>query len=369
MSRGRSKRRKGWLYLVSGVNRHLGGFPPHRGPAPIRLMEPKAWVEPVLLIGDLKLARPVKWSDGGYVDVFACGHARQERATELGWTDGRYLVRFPYYRREGQSAQRVADALDATLRLLHGPTLRDHARAIGFPRALQLPVPASRANGAPIPDCSTVVSRSDLVRHDRSRDDDQVIGDLMIGSLLEECIWVPELDEALEMLPVSVRSPYFEAVHFYRESIEHFYFYDPDIRMTLADRERAPATQVERTRVEAAVWQAFKALEAIIGDPPKDERKFQNKLQSHGIDPDEQVGFQPCSVPESEHGDTPLEAMSAKIRKMGACRDKRAAHGSRTGPDRTISYYELMDFQACSQVCVITAIRHCLDTGRGECVN
>lgn len=332
------KRKRGWLYVISCIGRPLVVLPSRSRPRPVQLDKPKAWIEPILLVGDLK------------------GHG----TPELNWSDGRYAVRFPYYRRNDHVAQRISDALDATLRLFHGPTLSEPARSIGFPRTLERASSHVRHDQLMRPDCTRAVRRADLVAYDRLRDDDQAVGDLLIGSLLTDCFQVPpdELSAALEMLPVTVRAPFLQAVHFYRESIRDFYFSGDIIQMTLSDPKSAPTSQLERTKVEAAVWSAFKALEAIIGDPPRDERKFRSRLEGHGIDPDEKVGYRPWSAPTSERDDEWRESISLKIRKMSACRDKRAAHGSRTARDRTITYYELMDFQECARACLVVAIRH-----------
>ncbi len=334
----RHSRKRGWLYVISCISRPLAILPGEPRPRPVQLDEPRAWVEPVLLVGDLE----------------------GQSTPELSLSDGRYAVRFAYYRRNDLVAQRIVDALDATLRLITGPALFEPARPIGFPRALECSSSDVRHDRVIKPDCTRVVHRAHLAAYDRLRNDDQAIGDLLIGSLLQDCFLVPrgELEAAFQMLPVTVRAPYLHAVHFYRESIGDLYFSGDIIQMTLSDPNSAPTSQLERTKAEAAVWSAFKALEAIIGDPPKDERKFRSKLESHGIDPDEKVGYRPWSAPTSDRDDMWRESMSVKIRKMAACRDKRAAHGSGTTRERTISYYELMDFQACARACLVAAIRH-----------
>jgi len=240
-------RKRGWLYVISCISRPLVVLPSECRPRPVQLDDPKAWIEPVLLVGDLE----------------------RQGAPELSWSDGRYAVRFPYYRRNDLVAQHIADALDATLRLTHGPALFEPARSIGFPRALECSSSDVRHDHLMKPDCTRVVHRADLVAFDRLRNDDQTVGDLLIGSLLRDCFQVPrdELNAAFEMLPVTARAPYLQAVHFYRESIGDFYFSGDVIQTTLSNPKSAPASQLERAKAEAAVWSAFKALEAIIGDP------------------------------------------------------------------------------------------------------
>jgi hypothetical protein len=112
--------------------------------------------------------------------------------------------------------------------------------------------------------------------------------------------------------------------------------------------------KAEKAKVETAVWNTLKSLEAIIGDPPKNERKLRKKLSDSGIDPDERIGYlwHSTNTPDS------LEPLIEKIRKLSVCRDKRAAHGSKTSPNRSITYYELMDFQGCVRYCLDLAIHH-----------
>jgi hypothetical protein len=335
--------RRGWLYLITGIGRPVVRLPADPRPKPIELNQPKAKVEPCLLVGGID----------------------PEDAPELDSMDGRYVARFPYHRRDDPAAQRIADALDGTLNLLGAPVLRQHAIAIGFPRSLEYSSGLVKRRSGVMPDCGLAVRRVDLMIYDRLRQDDQAIGYVMMRSLLEDCVQVPELKPALEILPVTVRSPYFEAVHFYRESVTHFDFVGPTIQEILVDPTRAPVTQVERVKVEAAAWNAFKALEAIIGDPPKDERKFRSKLMARGIDPDLKMGYEPWFLSGSALEDERREPTAVKIRKMSSCRDKRSAHGSRTTSDRTITYCELMDFQACTRICLLSAIEAELKEIRG----
>jgi hypothetical protein len=334
---------KGWVYVISGIGRplYLPQRSHERGLRHRRLSSPRAWVEPALLVGDMyKDERPHFQSD-----------------------DGRYLVRFPYYRRDDAAAQRIADALDGCLRLAHGPTLPEHTKAIGAPRAIRYTPGLIQTDERWLrPDTPWAFRRYDLRLYDHLRDDDKQIGELDIGDYLTNSIQAPELKWALRVLPVATLAPFLEALHFYSESIEHFHFAGDDIQTTLADPCRAPNDQVAAVKAEAAVWNAFKAVEAIIGDPPSDERRFRGKLTQAGIDPDEEVGYLRWGHQGDPSGQR--EPVSARIRAMSRCRDRRAAHGSRTSPDRGITFYEIMDFQATSRFCVMTAMLAKQESGR-----
>jgi hypothetical protein len=161
------------------------------------------------------------------------------------------------------------------------------------------------------------------------------------------------MEESFNLMAVTAREPYFSAAIFYRESLQNVWLSPGDVQGVLSARDKAADSQVTQVEIESAVWNAYKAIEAIIGEPPKDERKYRATLIAHGINPEEKVGH--C-WPSLGANNPAREPMADKIRKMAACRDKRAGHGSRTSPDRRITYYELMDFQACARGCLLIAI-------------
>jgi len=109
----------------------------------------------------------------------------------------------------------------------------------------------------------------------------------------------------------------------------------------------SPVSRRESARGENSIVNAFKAIEAVIGDPPKDEAKFKRKLQGASIDPNELCGLGPRR-----------ETIGIKICKMNDMRDKKAAHG-RTGGDRQITYFDIMDCQACARLVLLKQFQNC----------
>ena len=103
-----------------------------------------------------------------------------------------------------------------------------------------------------------------------------------------------------------------------------------------------PHTANLLTRAENALVNAFKAVEALIGDPPSDDRKFFAKLRSVGVDPFQNAGY-PISVPLHE-----------RIRELNRARDKKGAHAKTSAIP--ITYYELMDLQLCARLVVVRAL-------------
>ena len=134
----------------------------------------------------------------------------------------------------------------------------------------------------------------------------------------------------------------FEATRFLHRSYENFSVSPGGIQEVLDDPNFTPNTGALQNRFEDALHSAFKAVEAVIGDPPKDDRRFFAKLASLGIDPAADSGYLEK---------IPFERM---IRRMNEARDKRSAHGSTR--NRRISAADLLDFQTCAEILVLTAL-------------
>jgi len=144
--------------------------------------------------------------------------------------------------------------------------------------------------------------------------------------------------------------PLFEATRFLKRSHDNFYVYPGEIPEVISDPGMSALTSYDQTRFEDALQNAFKAVEAIIGDLPKDDSKFFQRLRQIGVNPHEKVGF------------GKKRPLHQAIRDMNRARDKKAAHGSTRS--RTIYVLELLDFQACSEHVVTTAI----ETTRGSTI-
>lgn len=134
----------------------------------------------------------------------------------------------------------------------------------------------------------------------------------------------------------------FDATRFLHRSYENFSVAPGGIDEVIYDPDSSAKTGAVQNDFEDALHSAFKAVEAIIGDPPKDDRRFFAKLAQIGLDPTEEAGY----VEK-----IPFERM---IRRMNEARDKRSAHGSTR--HRRISAAELLDFQTCAQIIVLTAL-------------
>ena len=133
----------------------------------------------------------------------------------------------------------------------------------------------------------------------------------------------------------------FDATRFLQRSYENFYVSPGGISEVMYD-DAPPSTGAGQNDREDALHSAFKAIEAVIGDPSKNDRRFFATLANIGIDPAEEVGYL---------NKIPIHKM---IRRMNEARDKRSAHGSTR--DRKISAAELLDFQTCADEIVTAAL-------------
>jgi hypothetical protein len=150
------------------------------------------------------------------------------------------------------------------------------------------------------------------------------------------------------LLPVVIRDPFFDAAHYYAASLRGFTLMGD--AEAIAEDPSVPASRKNAVEVETAVQDAFKAVEALIGDPPADDSRLARKLANIGVEPDRMIGFDRFG--HSAHSETVIR----KIRKMNLARDKRVAHGATPKP-RAVTYYELMDFQECAGFIVSTAVK------------
>jgi len=245
-----------------------------------------------------------------------------------------YEHRFLFYIKNGikddNFAQKFADAVMCSLAVVYDVTMEEIPSAICIPE--------------------NIIKKSRLIRLK------DVIGSNAIGSeiyfSLTQSITVPSqvLDYVWRIVPAIVDSkPVMDATNFYRESIAQVWVADDDVFEFMCDNSDIPHSQTQRAHIETAYQNAFKAIEAIIGEPPKDEEKIRMKLRSAGINPDEEVGYNLYGMKPGK------EPLLKKLMDMQKVRDKKAAHGKTSTP-RTIGYGELKDKQALARYVILSRI-------------
>jgi hypothetical protein len=125
-------------------------------------------------------------------------------------------------------------------------------------------------------------------------------------------------------------------VVFWRLSTEDYAFEDDTVGVVLAAPEDGPRTPFDQAQAEQCFQNAYKAMEALLGgQPPKDEAKLRARLVAAGIDPDR--------IPRlPDETATVLQ----RVMRFREIRDKRVAHGGRTGATaRQLTYFDLMEAQ------------------------
>jgi hypothetical protein len=206
------------------------------------------------------------------------------------------------------------------------------------PGSMIFRVPDSMVNGA------TAIEPETLVELERSRPPEERELDYPYSALGGLAATTADRHEAAWRVATVTfnNETLFDATRFLKRSHDNFYVYPGQIREVACDQEASPPSSSHQTHFEDALHNAFKAIEAVIGDPPRDERKFFDKIKAIGIDPFEPVGYDE------------RRPISTVVRTMNEARDKRSAHGSTRR--RTIRPAEVLDFQACAGTIVLAAI-------------
>lgn len=136
------------------------------------------------------------------------------------------------------------------------------------------------------------------------------------------------------------------ACAFVADAQSRFHVFPGGLDEALYEGAYVPKRAGELASWESSFQSAYKAVEAVIGDPPRDEAKLLSKMRDAGISPDELVGYL-AKLPISE-----------VIRKMNTIRDKRAAHGSTRM--RGIRMDEMVEFQECARYVVQVAVERAM---------
>lgn len=148
---------------------------------------------------------------------------------------------------------------------------------------------------------------------------------------------------------VLFRNPrYRQAARFLKASQDAFFVWPGQIDEILSNTSLEPRHGAEQTAAEDALINAFKVIEALIGDPPRDDRKLKMKLRAIGVDPDEPMGY---------HAARPLYHF---IRDMNLARDRKSAHGSTA--NRIVTITDMFEYQLCARYLLVVA----LETTLGE---
>lgn len=240
-------------------------------------------------------------------------------------------ARFAFYINNGKSdtkiAQHFADSVMLSLAIIYGTTIDN------TPSFIEIPASKLRKN---------IISFK------------ETYGELGSENYfkLSESIGVPDqvLNEVWRIAPILFNFPYIlNASSYYRDSINKIWIADENVFEIIADNQDIPSSQADQAAVETAYQNAYKAIEAIIGEPSTDPKKLRYSLIQSGINFDEIVGCELYNMKPSK------EKISKKILDMQNNRDKKAAHG-KTNIPRTLGYCELKDKQALASYIILKNI-------------
>ena len=247
----------------------------------------------------------------------------------------RYVFRFPDYRRDDSAAEAVADALLHAVSILVGPI----AELCEPPLVFLLPMALVRAR--------RTLTYQELIKLDQSTEPWKTIAIFGLLTVFRQAWGFSDarVEMAWRIAAVTVHDEKLRrAVWFLKASHDNFYVWPGELDEVLANPDHLVWSGVGQTRAENALHNAFKAVEAIIGDPPKDDQKLFQKMSAAGLDPNEPVGY---------HTEAPLYSV---IRTMSRARDTKSAHGSTD--DRKLRILEITEYQALAEAVVLAAIEH-----------
>ena len=254
---------------------------------------------------------------------------RVRHNNESGQGEPRIFFSLGRGRRDDTEAERIAEAVLMLARVFHGSGLNLNASHLSFPfRSSKLP--RSRA-----------ISLEALVSEVESNIEADAI---FTDDLIVACNGFSSQTVALAIraCPVLLGNEKLRfAAAFLCVSIHDFYVSPGGLREALDDGERIPTRATELASWEAACQNAYKCVEAIIGDPPRDDSRYRTKLLAAGLNPEVEVGYQTKAK------------VADVIRGMNRLRDTRVAHGSRS---RGIKLHQVVEFQACATYVLQVAI-------------
>jgi hypothetical protein len=127
--------------------------------------------------------------------------------------------------------------------------------------------------------------------------------------VLSDALLLDSLDR-LETLLANPRL--LRAAGFWQASVDFFAYKSVEWDEVLTDRTTRPAANLDRARMEAAYLGAWKAIEALIGEPNNDDRKFRARLREVGTDPDRRLAAFRGETPPAgggairDHEDPPI---------------------------------------------------------------
>lgn len=243
----------------------------------------------------------------------------------------RYLFRFPYYRRDDKLASRFAETILLIASVTFGPFLDDNDNVSTF----RIPIDLIKNRKS--------VYLGELVQIEETRSWENRITEFSPASLIGSSSQFSNdaVDMAWNLTPLLLKDDrFYRAFRFLKTSQENFFAWSGEIEDVIDKAQTTAKNAFEQSRFENALQDSFKAVEAILGDPSKNDKRFFRKIEAIGLNPHEIFGIE----------ERPIHQV---IRDMSEARDKKAAHGST--PNRSITLGELLEYQNCARLIVLQA--------------
>jgi hypothetical protein len=239
----------------------------------------------------------------------------------------RFIFRFKRFESNADMAERFAESFIYSIELLHGPVINADHDAFSFPFPAEILGEKEFLTFKALEEIE-----SNRPYHERT---------VPFPHILGSALYTVEsrVEAAWRIMPIVYTDDNIHrALSFLADSQHDFYVYPGQLAEAIYDTERlAPNSRIQ-VSWESALQNSFKAIESIIGDPPKDDRKLDQLLRSIGLDPYGKVGYRE------------KRSLRDEIRSMNIARDKKAAHGST--PNRRLTVGEILNYQACaSSIC------------------
>jgi hypothetical protein len=254
---------------------------------------------------------------------------------------GRLLVVAERDERSARRVQRVADGLQSLFALFFG------APAPVRTSTCQIPERLVRAGAIDI-DELRAVERIATQRFNVITFRNEVVSAFFVSERIMANIFF--------YLPtICRRDDLYDATHFYTGSVSDCQFLGDDVGEVPEDASRCPVAKENQVKLEGAVLNSFRAVEAVVGEPGKRQERFRQRLLNSGVEPDQQVGYSG----EAQH------AIIDRIRWLRDLRDATSAHGRR-GRASPLTYREVMEAQDVARAVVMDALVHATsEKGRG----
>jgi len=128
------------------------------------------------------------------------------------------------------------------------------------------------------------------------------------------------------------------AGQYYLASSSIFAFVGDDVRHTLHERSEVPENPYRAVDAESALWLAYKAAEAIVGDPSGRVKRLRKAIADAGLE----------DFPGVWRGEDTKDVVEHLV-EFVALRDKQAAHGKHHGGRRPLTFFEVMNAQYLSR--------------------